>query len=150
MCRILFKRRKERFYICFLCIIVICLIPYFNNLNSPLNKMVLPYYKWQYKFDYEFIDMPNYRGVLSKREQLCSPFNSGQKNEYVDIEGEVYPKRIPLYLDRRLNFTCLNQKSTRRVKTILLWNKFKGTPLFPYDEGKNCWERSLIFRKLKH
>jgi alpha-1,3-fucosyltransferase len=40
---------------------------------------------------------------------------------------------LPLYNNETLNFTCLNSDSN--IKTILLWNNFKGDPIFTYGEG---------------
>lgn len=50
-----------------------------------------------------------------------------QKQFYVNISGVKYPKFVPLYENRSLDFKCLNSSNTK--KTILLWTKFKGLPL---------------------
>ena len=38
-----------------------------------------------------------------------------------------YPKLVPLYENKSIDFQCLN--SSQNKKTILLWTKFKGQPL---------------------
>lgn len=54
--------------------------------------------------------------------------------DYFQIDGQVYPKSLPLYLNYSLNFTCLNENE--QLKTILLWNGFFDSASFAYGLGK--------------
>jgi len=60
----------------------------------------------------------------------CDYLNPDQPGHFkVQINGEVYPKRVPLYENKSINMACLQQQ--KAVKTILLWTKFKGLPYIP-------------------
>ena len=70
--------------------------------------------------------------MANKEYYKCSPFK--KKNQFsIVIDGVKYPKRIPLYENKTINFECLN--SSKSIRTILLWNKFKGTPNLAYEFG---------------
>ncbi len=97
---------------------------------------VRPYYDWPLPLDYTFIVQAYpFRPTLNSTSQ-CSYLNAPTSvNFQATINNVTYPTRIPLYLDKRLNFTCLNSPSYTNPKTILLWNKFLGAPLFDYGSG---------------
>lgn len=55
----------------------------------------------------------------------CNLINQGENLEYqVEIDGQIYPRVNAQYLNKSINFTCLN--SSNRIKRILAWNKFVG------------------------
>ena len=54
-------------------------------------------------------------------------FDSNRTQFFVTIDGIRYPKQVPLYENKSIDFKCLN--STNKPKTILLWTYFKGLPL---------------------
>ncbi len=97
---------------------------------------VRPYYDWPLPLDYTFIVQAYpFRPTLNSTSQ-CSYLNAPTSvNFKATINNVTYPTRIPFYLDKRLNFTCLNSPSYTNPKTILLWNKFLGAPLFDYGSG---------------
>ncbi len=66
----------------------------------------------------------------------CDPVYQEQKNQYqVEIDGEMYPKYVPNYLNWSLNFKCLN---SGRMKTILLWNTYFGSPYYYFGLGQRA------------
>ena len=101
-----------------------------------LSIVSRPYYKLSYDLkDTSYINL-DYKGVLKLNEQICNPYNIGKMEPdfRVKLNNEYYPKVLPIYQSKKINFTCLNQPGPK-MKTILLWNKFLGAPLFPYGEG---------------
>ena len=58
----------------------------------------------------------------------CNVFES-KKQSRVLIDGEIYPKHVPLHHNNSINFACLNQSRNIGNKRILLWNSFHGEPL---------------------
>ena len=53
------------------------------------------------------------------------------------IDDDIYPKRIPLYEEKSIDFQCLNIKN-KKDKTILLWSYFRGSPLdHPFIDNGN-------------
>ena len=77
---------------------------------------------------------------LTSNYEKCNPFlnsNNTRDQFTVHIDGIQYPKRIALYENETLNFECLNSPlpSSSSLPTILMWNKFRGTPnlkSYPY------------------
>jgi len=61
--------------------------------------------------------------VYTKLPQ-CNPFNAtgAAAERFFNISGSVYPKLTPLYLNKSLNFECLNQDANPKV--ILFWTKW--------------------------
>ena len=53
-----------------------------------------------------------------------------QNQNYIDKNGQKYPKFIPLYENKSIDFKLLN--SSKKIKTILMWNKFLGAPLLEH------------------
>lgn len=73
----------------------------------------------------------------------CEPFNKEYKHYQVEINGAKYPNSIPMFLNKTINFDCLNKNI--QIKTILLWNDFfriKVDQLNPFVNKKcpvtNC------------
>lgn len=68
-------------------------------------------------------------------ETSCNPIlKSGAKSQfYVKIDGETYPKLVPSYFNKSINFACLNKK--KKIKKILLWNDFGPWKDFKYGLG---------------
>ncbi len=52
----------------------------------------------------------------------CSPFSSERVQYSASIDGEKYPKRIPLRENSSLNFDCMNRNKSPKV--ILYWTGF--------------------------
>ena len=69
----------------------------------------------------------------NESERECNPYVYNSTHFSVNINGVSYPKRIPLYEQTSINFTCLNSFET--TKRILMWNKFNGLPNIPYEFG---------------
>lgn len=51
----------------------------------------------------------------------CNPILNKSGQYYAIIDGHFYPRHVPLFQNRSLNFSCLNQGKTKK---ILLWNNF--------------------------
>ena len=90
-------------------------------------------YNLQVKFILFFQRNSNQIGVFDKGE-TCNPYIENENNFKIKLDDKYYPKVIPIYQNKTLNLTCLN--SDPNIKTILLWNNFRGDPIFPYGEGK--------------
>lgn len=52
---------------------------------------------------------------------VCDIFTY-EKQFHATIDGEEYPKVVPLYHNNSLNFTCLNENRNIGNKRILIWN----------------------------
>lgn len=59
----------------------------------------------------------------------CNVFEASRQPSVL-IDGERYPKHVPLFLNSSINFQCLIEKN-RAVgnRQILLWTAFQGDPL---------------------
>jgi hypothetical protein len=68
-------------------------------------------------------------GLLNK----CEPIYRDKTQYQVEIDGEIYPKYVPNYFNQSLNFICLN---SGRMKKILLWTTYFGSPHFYFGLGK--------------
>ncbi len=82
-------------------------------------------------------DQTKYDKAFHRCEHIYA--NKSIKISQFSINGEPYPKFVPLYRNKSINLKCLN--SSRNKKTILLWSKFVGLPLIKtdYDLKKlNC------------
>lgn len=72
--------------------------------------------------------------LISPKIPKCNGVHLNKTQFKVKLDGITYPNIVPLYHNRSLNFECLN--SSKSMKTILMWTKFKGTPLVDYGFGK--------------
>ncbi|CAF1082698.1 unnamed protein product [Brachionus calyciflorus] len=79
----------------------------------------------------DFLKGLQFRIDFENRTNHC--LNIKEKQFFVNLDGEKYPKIIPLYHNKTINFRCLNASPNR--KTILMWNKFRGLPLKKYSFG---------------
>jgi hypothetical protein len=90
---------------------------------------------------YETIEIVNVNLDLSRKCAAIKSFNHFK----VVIDGVEYPKRIPLYHNKSINFEYLNNLTfSSNTKTILMWNEFKGLPLIDHVFGK-----SEVFGRLR-
>ena len=69
----------------------------------------------------------------------CQPVIN-QPNFQIVIEGRTYPQRIPNFMNKSINFECLNTKSIKK-KTILAWNGFFINAFYGY-EGADSFKRN--------
>lgn len=66
--------------------------------------------------------------VTFNRGDTCNVFNIFHDETFsINIDGENYPKFIPLYYNQSINFECLNKR--KNILKILLWTEIKGAPL---------------------
>ena len=65
--------------------------------------------------------------------EQCEPILDNFNQFYVNFDGEIYPKQVPLYLNQSINFDCLNKSND--IKKILIWNGFFGDTSFTYGLG---------------
>ncbi len=63
----------------------------------------------------------------------CEPILRNSKQSFVEIDGDLYPKFVPLHLNQTINFTCLNM--SKKIKKIFLWNKFFNSDSYEYGLG---------------
>lgn len=64
----------------------------------------------------------------------CNPCNTRAKENYFNISGTIYPKYIPSYLNKSLNFDCINKDNNSKV--ILSWTSWFGSHNFGLGNGK--------------
>lgn len=75
--------------------------------------------------------------IMSNSKQSdneCWPILKDVNQFYVKIDGEIYPKLVPSYFNKSIDFECLNRKQT--IKKILLWNDFGPWVDFKYGLGR--------------
>jgi hypothetical protein len=68
-------------------------------------------------------------------KSTCNPINTSFKELTIKFENnETYPKYLPLYQNKSINFECLNRNSHKKI--ILFWNKwFANDPYYEYGSG---------------
>ena len=54
----------------------------------------------------------------------CNIFNANETQFTTSIDGVRYPKVVPLFQNKSINFACLNSGQTR-PKLMLMWNHFR-------------------------
>jgi hypothetical protein len=86
-------------------------------------------------FTFVFYQSVIYNKIYSDKlnDKECWPILKDAKQFFVTIDGEIYPKLVPSYLNKSINFECLNRK--KNVKKILLWNDFGPWIDFKYGLG---------------
>ena len=72
--------------------------------------------------------------LLSRNVSNCDTLIN-KRQFYIKIDGEVYPKSVPLFYNASIDLQCI--KKSQQRKTILMWTKFKGLPLVDLNFGKN-------------
>ena len=65
----------------------------------------------------------------------CSPFLSKTDQYFANINGIKYPRIIPHFLNKSIDFECLNKNSPKK-KMILMWTKYFGMTV-NYNFGIN-------------
>ena len=63
----------------------------------------------------------------------CEPVRAVDDQYYATFDGVRYPRHVPLYHNRSIDFACLNADG--QVKKILYWNGFFGDKSFEYGLG---------------
>lgn len=68
----------------------------------------------------------------------CNPLKSKSDMYFIKIDGVEYPKSVSLFLNKSIDFQCLNQSTN--VKYILAWTGFFGefTPFTNALKSKHC------------
>ena len=64
----------------------------------------------------------------------CDPIIDFNLQYFVNINNEKYPKSVPLFYNKSIDFDCLNKNE--RIKKILFWNKFFGSDSFSLGLGE--------------
>jgi len=125
------QRYKREFY--FLLLIVTCitivLFEFYQKTvikNMKNNLMDDKISKTSYEFD------------------KCEIFFKNKYQFYTEINGEVYPKSVPIYENKSINFECLNSVGLQKQKTILFWNSFNGAPLLNHGVLKNLINKTKM------
>lgn len=75
----------------------------------------------------------NQKVIIRRSIKPCNALDPSKRQFRVTLDGVTYPNIVPLYHNSSLDFKCLNSSSS--VKTILMWNKFKGLPLINFGFG---------------
>ena len=65
-------------------------------------------------FETQIISDKKIQDLNFKELEICDPIVENRDQFYVEIDGETYPKLVPSYFNRSINFKCLN--STKKVK----------------------------------
>ena len=71
--------------------------------------------------------------TLNLSTSQCRPLFSSNKQYYANVNGEIYPKIVPLILNKSINFECLNKQTAPKI--ILMWNSFFGDKFYGHTEG---------------
>jgi alpha-1,3-fucosyltransferase len=93
-------------------------------------------YTNQFKLDEKFYSkkyFPKGNDIKPKNIHSCSPIKVDY-TKYFIIDNVKYPKSVALYLNKSINFECLNKSSN--LKRILLWNSFFEKESYGYGFGK--------------
>jgi len=96
-----------------------------------------------------------YKNIIISDDKIfdkCKIFLKNMDQFYTQIDSQIYPKFIPSYENKSINFECLNKIGSQEQKTILFWNKFKGLPFLPELENKimkNSHRFSLSSKQLQ-
>lgn len=75
----------------------------------------------------------NQKVIIRRSIKPCNALDPSKRQFRVTLDGITYPNIVPLYHNSSLDLKCLNSSSS--VKTILMWNKFKGLPLINFGFG---------------
>jgi hypothetical protein len=68
----------------------------------------------------------------------CQPLLKNQDHHKVQIDSELYPKRVPAIHNTSLNFHCLNKQPKKPL--ILLWNYLWPSPLISDATGSYAFK----------
>jgi alpha-1,3-fucosyltransferase len=128
-----FQMRK-RFYKKYLCLTILTILLVFLTYPHDFNII---YYSI---FDYYDEEPYNLNETTSSYNTTCYPFNKNPNQFNIKIDGQNYPKYLPLYQNKTLNFDCLNQNNNKKL--ILFWNKWFDDPTFGFGTGE-----SISFKK---
>ena len=70
----------------------------------------------------------------------CNPFKPElSKQYYTHFNGHRYPRHLPLFLNKSIDFHCLNRRSSS-LKRILAWNQFFGD----FSYGKTLYRGLMV------
>lgn len=72
---------------------------------------------------------------LVKTETTCNILKPNAKQYQVNIDGEIYPKLIPLRENKTIDFNCINRPE-KKPKLILYWTPFYDMDNFYFGLGK--------------
>ncbi len=97
----------------------------FENFILKSSKHILPT-NLRYKLLDRYYKKPkfiqtNYEKNLVKLPN-CNPINTKPNQFYVNINGTTYPRIVPLFHNKSINFECLNKN--KRRNRILFWNAY--------------------------
>lgn len=72
-------------------------------------------------------------------ENACNPFYKAEQQYRATIDGESYPKTVPLFFNQSINFTYLNGiRQGLKPKLILTWNQLFGLHPYRHSFKKSC------------
>lgn len=71
---------------------------------------------------------------FSFKNNDCNPYIVNATKFSIKIDGQIYPKSIPLSRSESIDYECLNKN--KKVKLILLWNTFFSSEDFYFGLGK--------------
>ena len=81
-----------------------------------------------------------YTKLLTKKIE-CSPYLTDPPDQYyAHIDGHRYPRIMPQFVNKSIDFECLNANAPKK-KLILMWTTFFNRPVnykFGIDEGGYC------------
>lgn len=115
---------SARHFVILILVTIIFLYVFSTRLNLNENiKLIIRSYKYNH-------DINN--SIVREVSSNCNPIKSGLNDAYiVNIDGENYPKSVPLFSNRSINFECLNQNASgNKIKLIMAWTSYFGNDLF--------------------
>ena len=90
----------------------------------------------------EIIDIYEKQNLIKKLQnnklnpnltKKCKLLDKSQQYQ-IEIDGQIYPKSVPLFHNKSIDFKCLKE-STNQTKLILLWTSFFNQKIL-YNKNK--------------
>lgn len=91
----------------------------FSSISIPITHIILRIESKNYKNSPQVHSNFFDRNIAAKSCKLVTSDEHSQQY-YVVIDGVRYPKLVPSFFNRSIDFNCLNANTP--LKTILLWN----------------------------
>ncbi len=129
-------KRHNSFFLLLSCSFLLWIVPFLlinNNVHTNSNRLLGGQVTTVIK---EHIS--NNTDNRNEEAVLCQPFLHNFKQYQVEIDDELYPKRVPLEYNNSINFECLNKAIQKPL--ILFWNDYFGDKHYKFKnfEDRGC------------
>ena len=119
--------------------VIVIGVYYLNNIHPILPNITT--------HSNSFLNELVYLSNTSLAQHKCNPYIANATQFSIRINGQNYPKSIPLSRNSLIDYECLNKN--KKSKLILLWNTFFGSEEFYFGLGKKePFIRHRLFLKL--